>query len=113
MAGPTPGRAHTDRDQAFAEKVKATVVLRRNARGGRGAAEHLLAALRCLYRHAEDDSLIAPADNPARRVAKPRRLPSTRRAVPDDRLAEINQVATTAVAARWPSVPATSIPSSA
>jgi integrase/recombinase XerC len=77
------------------EHTKTHVVARRNARGGRGAAEHLLAALRCLYRHAEDDSLIAPADNPARRVAKPRRLPSTRRAVPDDRLAEINQVATT------------------
>jgi integrase len=31
--------------------------------------------------------------NPARKVTKPRRLPSTRRAVPDTRLAEINQVA--------------------
>ena len=57
------------------------VVARRNARGGRSAAEHLIAALRCLYRHAEDDELIDPADNPARKVAKPRRLPSTRRAV--------------------------------
>ena len=42
-----------------------------------------------------DDGLIAEADNPARKVAKPRRLPSTRRAVPDTRLAEINQVAAT------------------
>jgi integrase/recombinase XerC len=32
---------------------------------------------------------------PARKVAKPPRLPSTRRAVPDTRLAEINQVAAT------------------
>jgi integrase/recombinase XerC len=31
--------------------------------------------------------------NPARKITKPRRLPSTRRAVPDTRLAEINQVA--------------------
>lgn len=77
------------------EHAKAHVVTRRNARGGRGAAEHLLGALRCLYRHAEDDGLIAPADNPARKVAKPRRLPSTRRAVPEDRLAEINHVAAT------------------
>jgi len=40
-----------------------------------------------------EDGLIAEADNPARKVAKPRRLPSTRRAVPETRLAEINQVA--------------------
>jgi hypothetical protein len=33
--------------------------------------------------------------NPARKVDKPRRLPSTRRAVADTRLAEINQVAAT------------------
>jgi integrase/recombinase XerC len=75
--------------------VKTHVVARRNARGGRSAEEHLVAALRCLYRHAADDGLIAEADNPARKVAKPRRLPSTRRAVPDSRLAEINQVAAT------------------
>ena len=59
--------------------VKTHVVARRNARGGRSAAEHLVAALRCLYRHAEDDGLITDADNPARKVAKPRRLPSIRR----------------------------------
>ncbi len=39
--------------------------------------------------------LIAEADNPARKVAKPRRLPTTRRALPDVRLAEINEVAAT------------------
>ena len=75
--------------------VKTHVVARRNARGGRSAAEHLVAALRCAYRRAVDDGLIAEADNPARKVAKPRRLPSTRRAVPDTRLAQINQVAAT------------------
>jgi hypothetical protein len=75
--------------------VRANTVQRRNARGGRGAAENLIAALRCLYRHAEDDGLIAEKDNPARKVDKPRRLPSTRRAVADTRLAEINQVAAT------------------
>ena len=61
----------------------------------REPAEHLVAALRCLYQRAVEDGLIAEADNPARKVAKPRRLPSTRRAVPDTRLAEINQVAAT------------------
>jgi hypothetical protein len=65
----------------LAEQVKTQVVARRNARGGRGAAEHLIAALRCVYRHAEHDGLITPTANPARAVAKPRRLPSTRRAI--------------------------------
>ena len=41
----------------------------------------------------EDDGLITPGENPARKVDKPRRLPSTRRAVTDDRLAEICQAA--------------------
>src|SRR6266567_7299963 len=73
--------------------VKTHVVARRNARGGRSAEEHLVAALRCLYRRAVEDGLISEADDPARKVAKPRRLPSTRRAVPETRLAEINQIA--------------------
>jgi integrase/recombinase XerC len=73
--------------------VKTHVVARRNARGGRSATEHLVAALRCLYRHAEDDGYISPGENPARKVDKPRRLPSTRRAVTDDRLAAICQAA--------------------
>jgi integrase/recombinase XerC len=79
--------------EQLAAYVRAHVLTRRNARGGRCAAEHLIAALRCLYNHAVADGKVAEADNPARRVAKPRRLPSTRRAVPDTRLAEINQVA--------------------
>jgi len=73
--------------------VKTHVVARRNARGGRSAEEHLVAALRCLYQRAVDDGLIAEADNPARKVAKPRRLPATRRALPDTRLAQINEIA--------------------
>ncbi|NRN65219.1 Site-specific recombinase XerD [Kibdelosporangium sp. 4NS15] len=81
--------------RALVEYVKANVVPRRNSRGGRSAAEHLIAALRCVYRHAEDDELIHKDDNPARKVDKPRRLPSTRRAVADNRLAEINTTAAT------------------
>ena len=87
---PTPSEI-----KQLVEYVKVNVVARRNARGGRSAGEHLIAALRCLYRHAEDDKLIDAADNPARKVAKPRRLPSTRRAVADTRLAEINETAAT------------------
>ena len=48
-----------------------------------------------MYKHAEEDGLIDPAANPARKVDKPRRLPSTRRAVADKRLAEINHAAAT------------------
>ena len=54
-----------------------------------------MAALRCLYRRAVEDGLISEADDPARKVAKPRRLPSTRRPVPETQLAEINQIAAT------------------
>ena len=75
--------------------VKTHVVARRNSRSGRSAEEHLVAALRCLYQRAADDGLIAEADNPARKVAKPRRLPTTRRALPDTRLAQINEIAAT------------------
>jgi integrase/recombinase XerC len=81
--------------QQLVEQVKGQRVVRRNGRGGRSAAEHLIAALRCLYNHAVADGYLSEADNPARRVTKPRRLPATRQAVPDTRLAEINQIAAT------------------
>lgn len=81
--------------QELAEQVKADAVVRRNTRGGRGAAEHLVAALRCLYRHAVVDGLIPAERNPAIGVAKPRRLASTRCALGAARLVEINGVAAT------------------
>ena len=87
---PTPSEI-----RQLVQHVRANVVPRRNSRGGRSAAEHLIAALRCMYKHAEEDGLINPADNPARKVEKPRRLPTTRRAVADKRLAEINHAAAT------------------
>lgn len=73
--------------------TKTHTVARRNARGGRSAAEHVIAALRCLNRQAADDRLISRDDNPALKVEKPRRLPSTRHPIPDVRLAEINRIA--------------------
>ncbi|GLZ01612.1 site-specific integrase [Actinoplanes sp. NBRC 103695] len=79
----------------LAERAKHSTVQRRNARGGRSAAEHLISAVRCLYQHAVADRLIAASDNPAARVAKPRRLASTRRALPDHQLADIIKVAAT------------------
>src|ERR1700744_5717922 len=36
----------------LAEKARSSAVHRRNGRGGRGAAEHLIGALRCLYQFA-------------------------------------------------------------
>ena len=60
---PTPGEI-----RQLVKYVRANVVPRRNSRGGRSAAEHLIGALRCLYKHAEDNGLISPADNPARKV---------------------------------------------
>jgi integrase/recombinase XerC len=77
----------------LAEQARADAVRRANSTGGRGAAEHMLAALRCVYKYAVADGIIRPSDNPAARVTKPRRLPSTRRALPDDRLGEICRVA--------------------
>jgi integrase/recombinase XerC len=73
--------------------VKANAVPRRNSRGGTHAAENLISALRCLYNRAVDDGLIEEKDNPARKVDKPRRMPSTRRALTDKELAEINLIA--------------------
>jgi len=77
------------------EHNKGHLIIRKNSRGGRSATEHLIAAFRCLYRHAAADGLITDADNPAQRVKKPRRLPSNRRAIPNRRLAEIVHTATT------------------
>ena len=87
---PTPSQI-----RQFLIDMQSELVIRRSGRGGHSASEHLIAALRCLYRHAEEDSLITAAANPARKVDKPRRPPSTRRAVADTRLAEIVQVAAT------------------
>jgi integrase/recombinase XerC len=77
----------------LSERVKSAAITRSNSRGGRTAAEHLIAALRCLYKHAVADGLIAEEGNPAIRVTKPRRLASTRRALPDTHLAELFAVA--------------------
>ena len=87
---PTPSEINQ-----LGEHVRGTAVLRRNGRGGNSAVENLITALRCLYRHAVADGLIDERNNPAAKVAKPRRRSSTRHAVADTRIAEINQVAAT------------------
>ena len=79
----------------LAEHIRGDVVVRRNTRGGRTAAEHLISAMRCIYRHAVMDGLIREGDNPAAKVAKPHRLATTRRAIPEAQLAAISHIAVT------------------
>jgi hypothetical protein len=80
---------------ALQQHVIATVQPRRSGRGGRHAGEHLVRALRNLYRLVVRDELISDRHNPALAVPLPRRLPSTRRALTASELAEINQVVAT------------------
>jgi hypothetical protein len=63
------------RREQLRNQIRASVVVRRNARGGRSAVENFVSAVRCLYRRAVADGLIRETDNPAAKVAKPRRLP--------------------------------------
>ncbi len=58
---------------------KATLTVRRNTRNGNSAAEHLITALRCLYRHTVDDELIDERSSPTARVPKLRPQPGNRR----------------------------------
>jgi integrase len=74
------------------QRVQRTAVRRSNHRDGRGAGEHLLHALRYVYRCARDEKLIAREDDPTRHVKMPRRLPSTRRALTSSQLADITTV---------------------
>lgn len=76
--------------EQFVAEIKANAVQRRNSRGGRGTAENFIAALRCLYKHAEKDGLIKPDENPAAKTAKPRRQGSTRHALSTDQMSQIN-----------------------
>ncbi|GAA2624061.1 hypothetical protein GCM10010399_64280 [Dactylosporangium fulvum] len=81
--------------QALRLVIVATARNRRNNRGGRYAGELFIAAARAYYTCAADDGLIDAADSPAHRISKPRRLPSTRRALTPDELTEINVTART------------------
>lgn len=87
---PTPSEI-----KQLAEVVRQSVVVRRNARDGRGAVELFVAALRCIYRHAIDDELIHEDENPAGKVRKPHRLPSGRYSLPANRVREVNRTAAT------------------
>ncbi|GAB3853007.1 tyrosine-type recombinase/integrase [Dactylosporangium cerinum] len=81
--------------QALQRRVVGSARARRNSRGGRHAGELLIAAARAFYNVAIADGLIDAADSPAHRVRKPRRLPTTRRALTPAELTDINLVART------------------
>jgi integrase len=81
--------------EALQRQAIATAVPRRNGRGGRQAGEHVIAAARAVFNRAIADGLLDRAASPAHRVAKPRRLPSVRRALTADELERINLVART------------------
>jgi hypothetical protein len=76
-------------------QMAATARSRRNSRHGRHAGERVVAAARALFNRAIADGLVDAGASPAHRVAKPRRLPNTRRVLTPDELEEINRVART------------------
>lgn len=77
------------------EDAKTQAVVRRNSRGGRSAAEHMVGAFRCLYRFAAADGYFDARDHPASNLVKPPRLYSTRRALLDQQLGQVGYVAST------------------
>lgn len=81
--------------EAMQHALAATARSRRHGRHGRHAGEHVIAAARAVYTRAIADGLINPGASPAHRVAKPRRLPSTRRALTPFELDQINAAART------------------
>jgi integrase len=81
--------------EALQRQIAASALSRRGSRNGRHAGEHLIAAARAVYNRAIADGLIRAEASPAHRVAKPRRLPSTRRALTTGELELINTAART------------------
>ncbi|WP_222932739.1 tyrosine-type recombinase/integrase [Nocardia yunnanensis] len=84
----------TEIDQLVRNR-RCSAIVRSNYRGGRGAAANMVAAIRCIYRHAESDRIIRPSENPATDAAKPRKLPSTRHALTFEQVREIGKIAST------------------
>lgn len=81
--------------EALQRAAAASAVPRRNGRGGRHAGEHVIAAARAFFNRAVADGIIPVGASPAHQIAKPRRLPSPRRALTAHELADINAVART------------------
>ncbi|MFI5956401.1 tyrosine recombinase XerC [Cryptosporangium sp. NPDC051539] len=81
--------------EALQREVRANALVRRNGRDGRHAGEHLIAAARAFFLRAIADGYIDRDKSPAHLVAKPRRLPSCRRALKALELEQIHLVART------------------
>ncbi|MGN2641150.1 tyrosine-type recombinase/integrase [Nocardia takedensis] len=81
--------------QQLVEHTRRHAVVRRNSREGRSAAEHMVCAIRHLYRHAVASQYIPASRNPATALAKPRRQRSPRRALSTHQLTQINHIAAT------------------
>jgi integrase/recombinase XerC len=73
----------------LAQRIRVERIVRRTDRGGSGAVEHLVGALRYFYKCAVNDKHLTDSRNPAKQVPKPRRKPSTRRGLPDEQVAEL------------------------
>jgi integrase len=91
---------HRRLDEVLASDIEAmkntaanTARSRRSSRHGRHAGEHVVAAARAIYNRAIADGHIDHKHSPAHRVAKPRRLPNTRRALTAWELEQINATA--------------------
>jgi len=79
--------------EALRHEAAGSARSRRNSRSGRHAGEHVIAAARAVFNRAIADGLIDAGASPAHQVAKPRRLPNTRRALTGGELAQINEAA--------------------
>ncbi|MGN2638566.1 tyrosine-type recombinase/integrase [Nocardia takedensis] len=75
------------------EAIRRARLIRRNDRGGHDVVRHVVEALRRLYRHAEDNKVLDPRDNPTTRLRRPRQRRGQRRALQEPRLAELIRVA--------------------
>ncbi|OLT20340.1 hypothetical protein BJF78_35590 [Pseudonocardia sp. CNS-139] len=74
-------------------KKDSVVRSRKGYRNGHSAHLHAVSAFRSLYQHAQHDlGLFTDDTNPAMKVNKPPQLPSSRQAIPDTVLAQINEV---------------------
>ncbi|WP_109524662.1 MULTISPECIES: tyrosine-type recombinase/integrase [Nocardia] len=69
--------------------------MRRTDRGGKGTATTAVNAMRKLYEFAINDGYLRTEKDPSRKVTKPRRPPSRRRALSAEQLTEINTIAAT------------------
>jgi integrase/recombinase XerC len=100
LAEPTPSDI-----KQLAEQVRVNVVRRRNSRGGRSAMDHLITALRCLYRRAIAEAGIAEINRVAATTGNDPEL--------DWLLLRLHIETACAAAAHWHSAPVTSTPTSA